>query len=241
MRFIRGSTGSSIPSTPACLSWSRSRTSKWTVPSTSHLRASKEYKLHCTRDPEHIGANVFLFKGASGVIFVSVPTIFNPDPSKVVDPLIRGLINSLEAAKAANVKRYVLNSSSKAVDSADYSRPARELTVDTFNHEAIEDMRNGDPTDVSFGRIVEVYSAARALHELAFWDWLETNDEVPFVANCLVPDGQFGRVMDMYNVEHGVSSNGQLKNVMEGNWAAIGLQLGKSPVGKNRCNSIQAC
>lgn len=197
--------------------------------------------MHCTRNPEHIGANVFLSKGASGVIFVSVPTIFNPDPSKVVDPLIRGLINSLEAAKAANVKRYVLNSSSKAVDSADYSRPARELTVDTFNHEAIEDMRNGDPTDVSFGRIVEVYSAARALHELAFWDWLKKNDEAPFVANCLVPDGQFGRVMDMYNVEHGVSSNGQLKNVMEGNWAAIGLQLGKSPVGKNRCNSIQAC
>ena len=100
-------------------------------------------------------------------------------------------------------------------------------------------MRNGDPTDVSFGRIVEVYSAARALHELAFWDWLKKNDEVPFVANCLVPDGQFGRVMDMYNVEHGVSSNGQLKNVMEGNWAAIGLQLGKSPVGKNRSKSIQ--
>lgn len=162
------------------------------------------------------------------MILVSVPTIFDPNPEKVVDPLIKGIINSLTAAAAAGVQRYVLNSSSKATDSADYSRPRRKLTVDTFNQQAIKDMRQGSVDDTSFARIVTVYSAARALSELAFWDWVKTNNP-PFVANCVVPDGQFGRVVDRYPVEHGISSNGQLNSALLGNWSAIGLPLGTYP------------
>lgn len=154
-----------------------------------------------------------------------MPTIFDPTAEKVVDPLIKGITNSLAAAASAGVQRYVLNSSSKATDSTDYSRPRRELTVDTFNQQAIEDMRQGPVDDTSFARIVTVYSAARALSELALWDWIKANDP-PFVANCVVPDGQFGRVLDKYPVEHGISTNGQLKNALLGNWSAIGLPLG---------------
>lgn len=175
--------------------------------------------------PHLIQLLTLLHPGASGVIFVSMPTTFDPEPANVVDPIIRGLTNTLEAAKVAGVQRYVLNSSSKAVDSADYGKPSRELTVDTFNHEAIHEMRNG-AADGSFERIVTVYSAARTLAELAFWDWIEKHDP-PFVANCVVPDGQFGRALDPYNVEHGISSNGQLKAALEGDWSKLGLQLGK--------------
>lgn len=162
---------------------------------------------------------------------MSVPTIFDPNAEKVVDPLIRGITNSLAAA-AAGIQRYVLNSSSKAVDATDYGRPRWELTVDTFNQEAIKDIRLG-PVDASFARIVTVYGAARALSELAFWDWIKTNNP-HFIANCVVPDGQFGRVLYQYMVEHDISTNGQLKNALLGNWSAIGLPLGKISV-HGRC------
>ena len=97
--------------------------------------------------------------------------------------------------------------------------------MDTFNHSAVQEMHGG-PKEDSFERIVTVYSAARTLHEMAFWDWVKNNNP-PFVANCVVPDGQFGRVLDRYNIEHGISTNGQLKNALLGNWSALGLQLGE--------------
>lgn len=128
--------------------------------------------------------------------------------------MVVGLLNTLEAAKSAGVQRYVLNSSSKAVDSADYGKLARELTVDTFNYEAVHEMRSGT-ADGSFERIVSIYSAARTLAEIAFWDWVKEYDP-PFVANSVVPDDQFGRVLDMHNIEHGISTNGQLKAALEG-------------------------
>lgn len=197
---------------------------KQKVPLTRHFKVmsnkptrSRHHLLLITVCPYDIGA--------SGVIFVSVPTIFDPDPANVVEPLLNGLINSLKAASSAGVQRFVLNSSSKAVDSTDYGGQARELTVDTFNHAAIDSMRKGQ-VDASFERIVTVYSAARALHELTFWDWIKKHDP-PFVANSVVPDGQFGRVLDRHSIEHGISSNGQLKSALLGDWSSLGLQLGK--------------
>lgn len=168
----------------------------------------------------------------AGVIFVSVPTIFDSRPEKVVDPLIKGITNTLVAAASAGVQRYVLNSSSKSADSTNYHKPARELSVDTLNDEAINDMQAGS-SKPSFERIVIVYSAARTLSEQAFWKWIQSN-KPPFVANCVVPDGQFGRVLDIHPVDHGISSNSQLKNALLGNWSAIGLPLGE-------CSAVIKC
>jgi hypothetical protein len=161
-----------------------------------------------------------------------MPIIFNADPNKVVDPLVNGVLNTLRAAaRAGSIKRYVLGSSSKAVSTTVYNQqPPRELTANTFNHEAIAQARkNSDEAlEPTFERILAVYSAGRALAELAFWDWVRENDP-PFVPNCIVPDGQFGRVLDVQNLNVGVaSSTGQLMRALEGRWEDVGLELGMS-------------
>lgn len=163
--------------------------------------------------------------GAAGVIYPSMPVIFDADPTKVFGPMVRGAINTLESAARAGVQRYVLSSSSKAVADTIYGEP-RELTEEMFNHEAVERARQKS-TDSSFQRIVDVYSAGRTLAEFAFWDWIKTNNP-PFVANCVVPDGQFGRVLDMDNLNTGVtSSTGQLTRALQGKWEGVPLPLGK--------------
>ncbi|PKK41069.1 hypothetical protein CI102_15418, partial [Trichoderma harzianum] len=111
-----------------------------------------------------------------------------------------GTINTLEAASRAGVKRYVLSSSSKAVESTVYDQP-HKLTKDTFNHKAISKARSGLPTDAS-ERALTMYSASRTTVELAFWHWLKTNNP-PFVANCVIPDGIFGHVLDVRYVNIG--------------------------------------
>lgn len=111
----------------------------------------------------------------------------------MVEPVVKGTINSLEAAARAGVKRYVLSSSSKAVESTNYNHP-HQITSSMFNYEAIR-KACCEPNVDDIDRFVNVYSASRALAELAFWSWVGTN-QPSFVANCVVPDGQFGRALD---------------------------------------------
>lgn len=156
-----------------------------------------------------------------------MPIIFDLNPDKAIDPIVRGTINTLDAASRAGVKRYVLSSSSKAVESTVYDQP-HELTKTTFNHEAISKARNvnGLPTDAS-ERTLVMYSAGRTAAELAFWDWVKTNNP-PFVANCVVPDGIFGRVLDVKHVNMGFTSSlAMLKRVFAGSNEGIQLRLGQ--------------
>ncbi|KAF5542425.1 aldehyde reductase II [Fusarium napiforme] len=155
------------------------------------------------------------FKRAKGVIYVSTPIILNADPAKVVEPVVKGTINSLEAAARAGVKRYVLSSSSKAVESTNYNHP-HHITSAMFNYDAIMKACCGPNVD-GFDRFVDVYSASRALAELGFWSWVGTN-QPPFVANCVVPDGQFGRALDPENT---TSTFRMLKAAAEGEWDKV--------------------
>lgn len=156
-----------------------------------------------------------------------MPIIFKTDLGEVAEPLIKGVVNTLAAAACAGVQRYVLSSTSKAVDATVYGGPPHELTVETFNHGAVERARRGQATDTSLQRIVDVYSAGRTLAELAFWDWLKENNP-PFVANCIVPDGQFGRILDVENMNvSDASATGQLRSALEGNWQKCPFPLGK--------------
>ncbi|KAF5639617.1 aldehyde reductase II [Fusarium sp. NRRL 52700] len=139
------------------------------------------------------------FKGAKGVIYVSTPIILNADPAKVVKPVINGTINSLEYSARARVKRYVLSSSSKAVESTNYNHP-HHITSSMFNYEAIG-KACCEPNADGLDRLVDVYRASQALAELAFWSWVGTN-QPPFVTNCVVPDGQFGQVAHYTDVQN---------------------------------------
>ncbi|KAI3574561.1 hypothetical protein IWW34DRAFT_854714 [Fusarium oxysporum f. sp. albedinis] len=154
------------------------------------------FELVHMSDFEAEGAFDEAFKGAKGVIYVSTPTIQNADPSKVVEPVIKGTINRLEAAARAGVKRYVLSSSSKAVESINYNHP-HHVTSSMFNCEAIR-KACCEPYVDGLDRFMDVYSASRALAELEFWSSVGTN-QPPVVANCVVPDGQFGRALDPEN------------------------------------------
>jgi hypothetical protein len=72
-----------------------------------------------------------------------------------------------------------------------------------------------------------MYSAGRTAAELAFWHWLKTNNP-PFVANCVVPDGIFGRVLDVKHVNMGFTSSlAMLKRVLAGSSDGIQLRLGQ--------------
>ncbi|KAF4334734.1 aldehyde reductase II [Fusarium beomiforme] len=134
---------------------------------------------------------------------------------QVVDPVVKGTINTLEAATRAGVKRYVLSSSSKAVESTNYNHP-HHIKSNMFNYEAIR-KACCEPSVDGLDRFVDVYSASRALAELAFWSWVSTN-QPPFVANCVVPDGQFGRALD---TDHVGSSFAMLKGAVEGDWDKV--------------------
>ncbi|KAH7180216.1 hypothetical protein DER46DRAFT_619775 [Fusarium sp. MPI-SDFR-AT-0072] len=117
------------------------------------LRLSKMFKLVHVSDFEAKGAFDEAFK----------------DPAMVVEPVIKGTINSLEAAVRAGVKRYVLSSSSKAVESTNYNY-RHHITSSMFNYGAIWKAcceANFDGLD----RFMDVYSASRALAELPFWSW----------------------------------------------------------------------
>ncbi|QGI76994.1 hypothetical protein CEK25_001900 [Fusarium fujikuroi] len=141
------------------------------------------FELVHVADFEAEGAFDAAFKGAEGVIYVSTPIILNADPARVVDPVVKGTINSLEAAARAGVKRYVLSSSSKAVESTNYNHPHHITSSSMFNYDAIRKACS-EPNVDGLDRFVDVYSASRALAELAFWSWVGTN-QPPFVANCV--------------------------------------------------------
>ncbi|KAF5691922.1 aldehyde reductase II [Fusarium denticulatum] len=178
------------------------------------------FELVQVADSEAEGAFDEAFKGAKGVI--STPIILNADPAKVVEPVVKGTISSLEAAARAGVKRYVLSSSSKAVESTNYNHP-HHITSTMFNYDAIM-KACCEPNVDGFDRFVDVFSASRALAELAFWSWVGTN-QPPFVANCVVPDGQFGRALDPENT---TPTFRMLKAAAEGEWDKVFGSVGCS-------------
>jgi len=136
-----------------------------------------------------------------------------------VDPIVNGTINTLEAAARAKVQRYVLSSSSKAVESAIYNQP-HIIAADAFNYKDLWKAREEAPV-ATFERSLSVYSAGRAAAELAFWAWIKENNP-PFVANCVVLDGNFGRVLNAQDARKSPqSSYGMLKNVLGGEWTGI--------------------
>ncbi|KAL6789700.1 hypothetical protein J3E68DRAFT_443518 [Trichoderma sp. SZMC 28012] len=152
-----------------------------------------KFELVQVVDFEADGAFDEALKGAAVVVYVSTPTIFGPDPAQVVDPVVKGTINTLKAAAQANI------------------------SVDTYNHEDLRKARE-EPTVPTVERAMAVYGASRAAAELAFWSWVKENDP-PFVANCVVPDGNFGRVLDAEQPNG--TSVGMLKRVLDGDWSRV--------------------
>ncbi|KEY70804.1 hypothetical protein S7711_10052 [Stachybotrys chartarum IBT 7711] len=177
-----------------------------------------KFELVQVSDFEENGAFDEAFHGATGVIYVSTPIIFNSDPSMVIDPNIRSTINSMEAARKAGVHRYVLHSSSKAVETTIYDNRPHSVTTAMYNWESIR-RTCCEPRKDTFDWMLNVYSAGRTLAELSFWSWVEEN-KPPFVVNSVSPDGNFGR-----GLVGATSTNALLKKILAGEWNEAPMPL----------------
>ncbi|KAJ5352456.1 hypothetical protein N7452_001430 [Penicillium brevicompactum] len=135
------------------------------------LKWPGKFELVQVVDFEEEGAFDEAFKGAAGVIYTSMPIVFHPDPAKVINQSVKSTINTLEAAAKARVQRYVLCSSSKAVETARYDGTPRRLTVNNYNTESLLKACCG-PREETLEWSLDVFSAGRALAELSFWSWI---------------------------------------------------------------------
>ncbi|KAL4956790.1 hypothetical protein BDW69DRAFT_181248 [Aspergillus filifer] len=156
-------------------------------------------------------------QGASGVTYVSVPVVISPDPAIAVTPIVNTVLNALSATAKAGITRFVLNSSSKAAEKTVYNN-SHTITKNTFNHAEVAKAVN-EPTVPTIEPALTVYSAGRTSAELAFWDWVKENKEKcpQLVANSVVSDGNFGRVLEPTKTGTGpVTSVGMLQREERG-------------------------
>jgi nucleoside-diphosphate-sugar epimerase len=93
----------------------------------------------------------------------------NPDPNKVITPMVAGTLNLLKAAaKHPAVKRFVLTSSCTAAAS---QKPEIGLTIDadTWNDEVAHEAWAAPPYREERG--FAVYSASKMQVEKEAWKW----------------------------------------------------------------------
>lgn len=95
----------------------------------------------------------------------------DPDPNKVVTPMVAGTLNLLNAAaKQSTVKRFVLTSSCTAAAS---QKQGVGLTIDadSWNDEVVREAWAPPPYGEERGFVV--YSASKTEVERAAWNWHE--------------------------------------------------------------------
>ncbi|KAF3403233.1 hypothetical protein DPV78_003901 [Talaromyces pinophilus] len=118
-----------------------------------------KFELGAVVDFEEDGAFDEAFKGAAGVVYVSMPIIFDPEPAKVV------ATTKLAAAKTG-VQHYVLSCSSKSVETTRSDNRARHLTAGMYNWDSLLKTSCG-PRNDTFEWPLNVYSASKTLQSRA--------------------------------------------------------------------------
>lgn len=105
----------------------------------------------------------------------------DPSVEKVIGTTVTGTMSALQsAAKEPSVKRFVLTSSAGAVRDMDKHFPERPISVDEFNEDAIEAVKNlpDSLTDAERGHIA--YIASKTISEKRAWEWV--NETKPHFA-----------------------------------------------------------
>ncbi|KAH7050297.1 aldehyde reductase II [Macrophomina phaseolina] len=133
----------------------------------------------------------------------------SPDAGAVIPVVVAGAVNALEAArKEGSVKAFVYTSSSTAA----YSPVPGEVGVvgsETWNESAVRQAWAPKPWEE--GRTAKVYAASKCEAERAVWRWVEERerereDGVGFRVNAVLPNVNFGRVLDPKNQGHPTTS-----------------------------------
>ncbi len=140
---------------------------------------------------------------------------FDPDPNKVIPPVVDGAVNAAtSAAKETTVKRFVYTSSSTAITAP---KPNVEFTLSTddWNDEQVE--AAWKPPPYESGREWAVYGASKTQAEQEMWKFVK--DHKPgFVLNAVLPNANFGEIM---SDQQPASTGGWVKAIYNGNFDAV--------------------
>ncbi|KIM80150.1 hypothetical protein PILCRDRAFT_73511 [Piloderma croceum F 1598] len=154
-------------------------------------------------------------KGVSGVAHVAGDLSFSPVPSKVIDPMVKGVVSILTAAAAQpTVKNFVLTSSSYACF---WPKPNVEFDIgeDMWNEESVEKAYSLAETDPL--KPWHIYACHKVLVERAAWKFMK-EEKPAFSMNAIMPNTTFGPILDPAQA---TSTAGMLKGLFEGNWPAF--------------------
>ena len=154
---------------------------------------------------------MLLLKGVAGVAQVASVVTSDPDPNKVVSPVVAGAVNIAAAApKEPSVKRFVYTSSSTAIT---FPKPgiAFDLTVDQWNNEDIEAAWKPPPYEPD--RAWAVYGASKTQAEQKLWEFYKES-KPNFVLSTILPNANFGQI---FSSQQPASTGVWVKEVFKGN------------------------
>ncbi|GAO17623.1 uncharacterized protein UV8b_06051 [Ustilaginoidea virens] len=174
----------------------------------SHRRG--EFEVQIVEDMASDGAFDTAMQDCQGVIHVASDLSLNPDPNKVIPPVLSGVRNALTAA-ARNpcVKRFVYTSSSTAA-TAPIVDTVFDVDTNTWNHDDVQAALA--PSPYNDDRKLAVYAASKMLAEQECWRFMEQEKPV-FTLNTVLPNCNIGRILSK---EQPASTGGWYKKMWEG-------------------------
>ncbi|KAK3291055.1 uncharacterized protein B0H64DRAFT_451721 [Chaetomium fimeti] len=164
-------------------------------------------------DIANSGAIDHLFHGISGIVHAASDMTMDPDPNKVITPMVAGTLSLLNAAaKQSSVKRFVLTSSCAAAATA---KPgvAQAIDTNTWNDEVSREAWAPPPYGPE--RSFAVYAASKMEMEREAWKW-HAEHKPQFVLNTVLPSMNFGKSLDPVNQGH-PSTSFMVQAVFQGN------------------------
>ncbi|KAK4244358.1 hypothetical protein C7999DRAFT_35283 [Corynascus novoguineensis] len=153
-----------------------------------------------------------VLEGVSGIVHAASDMSMDPDPNKVITPMVDGVRNMLEAsARQPSVKRFVFTSSCASAASA--GAPPQTVDVDTWNDGVSQAAWAPPPYQAERG--FAVYAASKMEAEREAWKWYREH-KPHFVLNTVLPSMNFGKSLDPVNQGH-PSTSFMVQAVFQGN------------------------
>lgn len=156
----------------------------WVKEAMTERHPSASFETVIVPDIAVTGAWDEAVKGVEGIVHVAGDMSFDPDPNKVITPMVTSVRNLLRAAaETKTIKRFVLTSSNRAALNPIFNK---EFTIDStwWNTPAVEAAWRPAPYEPN--RIWDVYSALKTQVEQEMWAF--NKEEKPsFVINSVLP------------------------------------------------------
>ena len=135
--------------------------------------------------------------GTSAIIHAAAVTHYSSTIEKVVPPMIKSVMNVLQAASRNESVRRVVMASSIVAGSA--PRPGTKVVInrDTWNDAAVDFVyaeRDPNEAELGFAFGVQVYAAAKVKSQRAAWEYAKQHPD-DFVLNFVHPAMNWGKVI----------------------------------------------